>query len=395
MNWIDLRSDTVTEPTESMRSAMASATVGDDVYQDDPTVAELESYAAKLIGKEAALFVPSGTFANQLAIFTHCNRGDEVILGEDCHIVAYEVGAAAAITGVQLRTLETTRGIMNLEKIQKTIRQGENIHWPKTSLICLENAYSNGVALHPEYMEAVSNLAKAHDVKIHLDGARIFNAAASLNIDVRELTEHCDSLMFCLSKGLCAPIGSILAGSKEFIEKARKNRKLLGGGLRQAGFLAAAGIVALEEIRPRLADDHKTAQYLADRLDEIPGVTVHQDQRDINMVFCQIETEVPADEILKSLLQKSIKVNGPRKGHWRFATHYWISQDAIDLLVNTLRSILVSSEEDLQTDTDEQEVDLTTKNEQEQLDPATNDAAPKKYTYKITRIDSAKNEQFK
>ena len=286
MKWIDLRSDTVTEPTEMMRSAMMNATVGDDVYGDDPTVAELESYAAKLVGKEAALFVPSGTFANQLALLTHCSPGDEIILGEDCHIVHHETGAAPLISGVQLRTLETTNGMMSLEKIRSTIRQEEDIHYPSTRLICLENAYSSGVAVRPEYIESVAFLAKEYGIAVHMDGARVFNAAAALDVDVREITEHCDTLMFCLSKGLCAPIGSILAGSKEFIHRARKYRKLLGGGLRQSGFLAAAGIIALEGMRPRLSEDHWHARYLADQLDTIPGVSVLRNRLDINMVFC-------------------------------------------------------------------------------------------------------------
>ncbi len=338
--WIDLRSDTVTNPTVEMRQAMVNAIVGDDVYNDDPTVKELEELAASIVCKEAALFVPSGTFANQLALFTHCDRGDEVILGEDCHIVAHEVGAAAVISNVNLRTLETINGKMDLDRIQASIRYGEDIHWPKTKLICLENAYSNGVVLSPEYMSAVHKIAKDNNLLVHLDGARLFNAATSLDVEVDELTQHCDTLMFCLSKGLCAPIGSLLVGSKEFIEKARKNRKLLGGGMRQVGVLAAAGIVALNKMRHCLQDDHKHAALLAAQLGMIPGITVKKDWQDINMVFCTIDSDVAADSLVDSLYKKGIKVNGPENGVWRFVTHFWVTEDDMLDFASVLKKLL-------------------------------------------------------
>ena len=245
MNYIDLRSDTVTWPTDAMREAMAKAPVGDDVYEDDPTVKELEQYAASITAKEAALFVPSGVFGNQLALFTHCPRGSEVILDDQCHIVQHESGAASIIAGVQLRTIDAQGSILLPEAIEPRVRIGDDIHEPTTSLICLENAHSNGKVFSVEQMEQVRRCANRHHIPIHLDGARLFNAAVSLGIEAKELTQHVDSVMFCLSKGLCAPVGSILAGSRKFIDQARRNRKIMGGGLRQAGILAAAGLIAL------------------------------------------------------------------------------------------------------------------------------------------------------
>ncbi len=343
--WIDLRSDTVTKPTDKMREAMANAVVGDDVYEDDPTVIELEKYAAEIIGKEAALFVPTGTFGNQLALFTHCNRGDEVILGEDCHIVAHEAGAPAVIAGVQLRTLETSLGKMDIEKVEKTIRVGIDIHWPTTRLICLENAYSNGTAVSAEYMAQIKQIADQHQIKIHLDGARIFNAAYSLGVDAKELTKYSDSVMFCLSKGLCAPIGSILAGSKEFIQQARKNRKLLGGGMRQVGILAAAGLIALKEVRLQLGNDHYNARNLASKLATLPSVVIQEDWNEINMVFCTIDSTIPANQIVEKLCKKGFKVNGPHDGYWRFVTHRSVSNANVNAFVEALTNILTNEED--------------------------------------------------
>ncbi|WP_286905139.1 low-specificity L-threonine aldolase [Clostridium sp. UBA1652] len=339
---IDLRSDTVTQPTPEMREAMSKALVGDDVYGDDPTVNELEEYAAKLVGKEAALFVPSGTFGNQLALFTHCKRGDEVILGDDCHIVAHEVGGAAVIAGVQLRALETVRGQFNLDKVRSIIRtEDEDIHFPGTSLICLENAYSSGAVLPLDYVKEVYEIAKDRNINLHIDGARLFNAATFLEVDVKEITKYCYSVMFCLSKGLCAPIGSMLAGSKEFIDKARKKRKLLGGGMRQAGFLGAAGLIALKDMTKRLKEDHDNAKYLAQRLEEIPNIKVDRENLDINLLFFKIENcPLSSEEIVNIFSEKGIKINGPEGGKMRFATHYWVNKEDIDYVVEVMKSIL-------------------------------------------------------
>ena len=247
MEFIDLRSDTVTKPTREMREAMFNAEVGDDVYGDDPTVVKLENLAARMAGKEAALLVPSGTFGNQLSLMTHCNRGDEVLLGDDCHIVQHEVGASSVIAGVQLRTLNSDKGALDPDEIRSKIR-GNDIHFPRTGLICVENAHSNGRVIPLEIMKEIYQAASEYNIPVHLDGARLFNAAEYLNVPADQNTKYCDSVMFCLSKGLCAPVGSLIVGSKDFIARARKFRKMLGGGMRQAGFISAAGIIALEKM---------------------------------------------------------------------------------------------------------------------------------------------------
>lgn len=346
--WKDFRSDTVTMPTKQMREAMKLATVGDDVYEDDPTVAELESYAAKLVGKEASLFVPTGTFGNQLSLYTHCNRGDEVIVADDSHIVTHEAGAAAVIAGVQLRTLTTVRGMMDLDKIENTIRKDEDIHFPKTSLICLENAHSDGFVISPEYMAKVRELADLYKIPIHLDGARIFNAAVSQGVDATEFTKQVDSVMFCLSKGLCAPIGSIIAGNKEFIQQARKKRKLLGGGMRQVGIIAAAGLIALQEMINYLEVDHENAKHLAKGLAQIPEIDILGAQRDINMVFCTI-AGVDNSRLVEKLKEHRIKVNAPEDGVWRFVTHNDVSREDVEDFVNRLNVLIPQlSHEDLE-----------------------------------------------
>lgn len=340
MGFIELRSDTATLPTQAMRDAMYKAEVGDDVYLDDPTMRELEQYAAEICGKDAALFVPSGTFGNQLCLLTHCNRGDEVILGEDCHIVMHEVGAPAVIAGVQLRGVKTVNGEMNLEEVKSKIRE-ENIHFPRTGLICMENAYSNGRVASLGYMEAIYKIAKEHNLPVHLDGARLFNAATYLKIDAKELTKYCDSVMFCLSKGLCAPVGSIVAGSKEFIEKARKGRKLMGGGLRQAGFLAAAGLVALKEMKDRLTEDHENALLLGQELSKLPGIKVDLEDIQINMVFFDMSgTGYDDNKLVDEFLKKGIKINPVEDGKMRFVTNYWVKKEDIFYIVNTLREVL-------------------------------------------------------
>lgn len=341
MRIIDLRSDTVTQPTDKMREAMFNAMVGDDVYDDDPTIKELEKYAAELVGMEAALFVPSGTFGNQLALFTHCHRGDEVILGDDCHIVAHEVGAASVIAGVQLRTVQSDHGTLNPVDIEKRIRKEEDIHYPKTSLICVENAHSSGRVVSLKVMEEIYQVAKKHNLQVHLDGARLFNASSYLNVDVKEVTKNVDSVMFCLSKGLCAPVGSILAGKKDFIAKAKKNRKLMGGGLRQAGFLAAAGLVALKEMRDNLKTDHEKAILLAKELQKIPGIKLNLEDIHLNMVFFDMtDTGLVSDNVVEKFLEKGIKINGEEDGLMRFVTHYWITEEDIHFVVDLLKSLM-------------------------------------------------------
>lgn len=340
-NIIDLRSDTVTNQPDFMREAMFKAEVGDDVYGDDPTVKKLEEMAAKIVNKEAALFVPSGAFGNQLALFTHCKRGSEVILADSNHIIAHEVGASSIIAGVQLRAIDSDNGVIKKEDIEKRIRfEDEDIHFPSTSLICLENAHSSGNVLTLDEMKEAFDTAKKHNLPVHLDGARIFNAATYLNTDVSEITKYCDSVMFCLSKGLCAPVGSILAGSTEFIDKARKKRKLMGGGLRQAGFLAAAGIVALEVMSKRLYEDHKNAKLLAEELSKIEEIDVDFDNLKINMVFFKFNKDIDTTAIVNYFLQNGIKINDAENNKMRFVTHYYVKKDDINKIVSTMKQFL-------------------------------------------------------
>ncbi len=334
---IDLRSDTVTLPTEEMRQAMMIAEVGDAIYGDDPTINQLEVYAAQLVGKEAALFVPSGVFGNQLALFTHCNRGDEVIIGDEAHIVSHEGGASAVISGVQLRTLNTIKGEMSLDEIKAKIRVGD---YPKTALICMENAYSTGRVLSLDYMKSVYDLANKSGISVHLDGARLFNAATYLKVEAKEITQYTDSVMFCLSKGLCAPIGSILAGSKAFINSARRKRSIMGGGLRQAGVLAAPALIALNKMTKRLQEDHDLATYLAQELQKVPHIQVFMEDVHINLVFFKVEKKVDSDHMFQYFLDHGIKMNGPEEGIVRFVTHYWLTKDNVDEAVKILDQYL-------------------------------------------------------
>ncbi len=338
--WIDLRSDTVTQPTPEMRRSMFEAVVGDDVYKDDPTVNELERLAAEVFGKEAALFVPSGTMGNQLAVMTHTHRGDEVIAGESCHVVAHEVGAAAVLSGVSIRTIPYVNGVPDAALIEAAIRS-DDIHEPRTSLVLMENALANGLVVSEQTMAAVYHMAQSKGLKVHLDGARIFNAALALGVSVNRLTAQCDSVMCCLSKGLCAPVGSMLAGEAAFVERARKHRKLLGGGMRQAGFLAAAGIIALRDMPERLGEDHDNAKYMAARLAEIPGVTANANEVDINMVFFRLDR--PASvlaELPARMREKGVKINGFEGSEGRFVTHYGISQEDVDTAVTALTELV-------------------------------------------------------
>ena len=336
MKTIDLRSDTVTQPTQAMRDAMAVALVGDDVYGDDPTMNELEAYAATLVNKEAALFVPSGTMGNQLALMTHTQRGDEIITGSHNHIVIHEVGAIPVLSGAGVKTIQHPDDFITPAQLIRSIRSND-IHEPRSTVLSMENALSNGKVMPLSLMKDNYEIAKAHGLKVHLDGARLFNAATALNVDATELTQYCDSVMFCLSKGLCAPIGSILAGPKDFIAKARKNRKLLGGGMRQAGFLAAAGLIALKEMRLRLQEDHDNAKYLAQKLLDTGLVTLSMEDVQINMVFFEfIDPHFNHDDFPTYLLKHNVKIN-PDFPTYRFVTHYWITKDDIDTVVDLIK----------------------------------------------------------
>ncbi|MDR1249283.1 MAG: DegT/DnrJ/EryC1/StrS family aminotransferase [Treponema sp.] len=337
---IDLRSDTVTGPTEAMRRAMANAEVGDDVYGDDPTVNKLEMLGAEMTGKEAAVFVPSGVFGNQLALFTWCKRGTEVILGEECHIIQHEAGAAAVIAGVQTRTIDAPDGVLCPEAIRRRVRKAD-LHAPATSLICLENAHSLGRVVQLADMDAVRAVADEWGLPVHLDGARLFNAAAALGVEAREIAARADSVMFCLSKGLCAPVGSLLAGKRDFVEAARIKRKIMGGGMRQAGILAAAGIVALREQTSRLAEDHDRAKRLAKGLAALPGIALDPAGADINMVFFSFAPagkEGTAEKIVDCFARRGIKISAPdASGLFRFVTHHWIGDDAIAAILDAAR----------------------------------------------------------
>lgn len=344
MEFIDLRSDTVSQMTKNMKVALVNATVGDDVFHDDPTTIELEKIAADMTGKEAALFVPTGTFGNELSIVVHCNRGDEVIIAEDCHIIAYESGAAAFLGGVQTRTLRSTLGLMDPEEIRKSIRRSsDNIHYPSTKLVCVENALGNGHVAPLDYMKKVYEITKEKGINVHLDGARLFNAATALNCDAKEITQYCDTVTFCLSKALCCPMGSLLCGSKKFIEKARYYRKMMGGGMRQTGYMAAAGIVALQEIVPQIKEDHAIARWMASELNKLENIIVTNPKGEINIVYFKVTDEsFDCDNFVKFMLSKKIKV--AIKDHsekvLRFVTHHWIRKEQAELVLSSIKEYL-------------------------------------------------------
>lgn len=341
MNYIDLRSDSVTQPTQEMRDAMYTASVGDDVYGDDPTVKNLEQLCARKVGKEAGLFVASGTMGNQLAVMTHTARGDEIIISSGSHIVVHEVGAAAVLAGVMLRVVECKDDILTPEIIERTVRPSGDGFMAHTSLVCMENALTNGKVMSLEQMKDVYETSKKHNLPVHLDGARLFNASVALGVDAKELTQYCDSVMVCLSKGLCAPVGSVLCGSKEFIEKARRNRQLLGGGMRQAGFVAACGIIALEKMVDRLRDDHDNAKYMAQRLNKIKGVNVLMDNVDVNMVFFKLDKPKEFIHALPGkMLEHGIKMAGEEGGLLRFITNNDVSRSDVIRVCDIFESIL-------------------------------------------------------
>lgn len=341
MNYIDLRSDSVTQPTQEMRDAMYTAPVGDDVYGDDPTVKNLEQLCARKVGKEAGLFVASGTMGNQLAVMTHTARGDEIIISSGSHIVVHEVGAAAVLAGVMLRVVECKDDILTPEIIERTVRPSGDGFMAHTSLVCMENALTNGKVMSLEQMKDVYETSKKHNLPVHLDGARLFNASVALGVDAKELTQYCDSVMVCLSKGLCAPVGSVLCGSKEFIEKARRNRQLLGGGMRQAGFVAACGIIALEKMVDRLRDDHDNAKYMAQRLNKIKGVNVLMDNVDVNMVFFKLDKPKEFIHALPGkMLEHGIKMAGEEGGLLRFITNNDVSRSDVIRVCDIFESIL-------------------------------------------------------
>lgn len=339
--YIDLRSDTVTKPTQEMREAMFAAEIGDDVYGEDPTVRRLEELAAEMVGKEAALFVVSGTMGNQVAILAHTSPGDEVILEAESHIYYYEVGAMAALSGVQARPVKGFRGAMDPDAVEEAIRE-ENIHYPRTSLIALENTHNRagGTVLPLDNMAAIADVARRHGLRVHLDGARVFNAAVALGVDVREITKHVDTVQFCLSKGLGAPVGSILAGPREFIDRARKKRKMVGGGMRQAGIIAAAGIVALTKMVDRLAEDHANARILAEGLAGIDGISVDLDTVQTNIVVMDTKgLGVTAGEFVARLKERGVLASGFGRTRVRFVTHKDVSREDVLAALDVVKTL--------------------------------------------------------
>jgi threonine aldolase len=343
MKVVDLRSDTVTQPTPEMRKAMATAEVGDDGYGEDPTVNRLERMAAERLGKEAGLLVASGTMGNLVALLTHCRPGDEVVAGDASHTILYENGGMAALGGVMPRTIPNQPdGTLLLEDIERAIRP-QDIHVPHTRLVCLENTHNmcSGAPLGAEYTSKVVQLAQEAGVALHLDGARIFNAAVALRVEARELARGADSVMFCLSKGLCAPVGSLLCGSESFIAEARHKRKLVGGGMRQAGVIAAAGIVALEQLADRLSEDHARAKRLAEGLAGIPGVEVAPVHTNIVFFTLSDSKGRSPEEVERALADRGILLLSRIHGRYRAVTHYWIDDEGIDLAIKTAQEVLV------------------------------------------------------
>ena len=343
MKVIDLRSDTVTLPTPAMREAMYRAEVGDDVMGEDPTVNRLEALAAEKVGKEAALFVASGTMGNLVCLLSHCQRGDELIMGDQAHTFIFEVGAASVFGGLQVHTVPNEPdGMLDPQNVLDAIR-GDNIHFPPTGLVCVENTQNKcgGYALSPEQMDSVCLPVKERGIPVHLDGARIFNAAVALGVAVKELTRNVDSVMFCLSKGLSAPVGSIVAGSEEFVRRARRNRKMVGGGMRQAGILAAAGIVALTEMVDRLAEDHRNARTLAEGLKDVEGISLELHGVQTNMAFFTLTAErMTVAEFLAALEGEGVKVGYAGGRLLRGVTHHGIEEKDVYTAVDAFRRVM-------------------------------------------------------
>ncbi len=353
MKWIDLRSDTVTRPTEGMRQAIATAEVGDDVFGEDPTVLRLEERTASLLEKEAGLFVASGTMGNLVALLTHAGRGDEIILGDRSHTFLYEVGGCAGLGGIHPHVLPNLDdGTLDLSTVEAAIRDPSNVHFPRTRVICLENTHNrcDGIALSPEYSDAVGALAKRYGLAVHLDGARLFNAAIARGVEPTLFTRNADSVMVCLSKGLGAPVGSVLCGDRPFIDEARRMRKAVGGGMRQVGILAAAGLYAIDHHIDRLAEDHANAARLAAGIDELDGLSCDQAEGgpSSNLVYFGVDgATIDRHDFDAHVLAERLKAQGvlalplgadnPRI---RMVTHLDVSRSDVDATLDALRSSL-------------------------------------------------------
>ena len=341
---IDLRSDTVTLPSKKMKQFIMESPLGDDVYGEDPSVNLLQNKIAKIFNKEAGLFVPSGTMANLIAVLTHCNRGDEVILGDKSHIFYYEAGGISAYGGIHSFQLHNNDdGTINLDDIKKSIRAIGNDHFPKTKLICLENTHNAcyGAPIDTDYFNQVRKIANKHNLSIHLDGARIFNAAIALNKSVDILTRDCDTISCCLSKGLSAPVGSVLLGNKDFILKAKQIRKALGGGMRQAGLIASAGIFSLDNMVDRISNDHENAKILAYELDKLNNIEINLDYVYTNIIFIyNRHGKVSNEELLNELEKNNIKIDYKGNSKFRIVTHSGFKKDDINSVVTVFKEIL-------------------------------------------------------
>lgn len=341
MDTVDLRSDTVTQPTQRMREAMYRAEVGDDVYGEDPTVSRLEELGARMTGKEAGLFVASGTMGNQVAVMTHTQRGDEVICEAEAHIFYYEVAGLSVLSGVQARTLPSVRGILSAETVEAAIRP-QDIHQPRSALICLENTHNRaGGTCYPlETLAAIKKVADRHRIPVHIDGARLFNAAAAQGVTVDKIAQYADSVQFCLSKGLCAPVGTLIVGRADFIARARRYRKMLGGGMRQAGILAAAGIIGLQEMAERLPEDHVNARLLAEGLAAAGfGVDLSTVQTNI-VIFDVSRLGFKAADFAAKLKKAGVLVSVFGEYRIRMVTHHGITTGQVDKVIGLLPGLL-------------------------------------------------------
>ena len=344
MEFVDLRSDTVTGPTAAMRTAMANAEVGDDVYGEDPTVNRLQDLAAEMLGKEAGLFVASGTMGNLIGILSHCQRGDEVIVGKKNHVYLHEAGGLSALGGIHSCQIPNQPdGSLLLEDVVAAIRS-DDPHEPVTRLVCLENTHNacGGVFQTPQYTRQAAEFAHARGLSVHLDGARIFNAAVAQGIKVEELSRPVDSVTFCLSKGLCAPVGSVLCGSRDYIRKAHRLRKMLGGGMRQAGILAAAGIIALETMTARLVEDHVRAVKLAAGLKHVPGLILEQEIPATNMVFLSLDQSIKrnGDELVEGLKGYGVLAGVTSQRGFRLVLHYWVDDAGVDKTIAAFADVV-------------------------------------------------------
>ncbi len=345
MTMIDLRSDTVTKPTAAMREAMASADVGDDVYGEDPTVNRLEAMAAELLGKEAGLFVPTGVMGNQLAIRLHTRPGDEVILEASAHILRYEGGSASSLSGVQLCPVPGTRGLLSPDGVEMAIRRTD-LHTPATTLLCLEQTHNvGGGSVYPlTTMHQLTDMARRHGLALHLDGARLFNASVKTGVSVAEYAASFDTVSFCLSKGLGAPVGSIVVSDDARIQQLRRLRKVFGGGMRQVGILASAGIYALENHVSRLVDDHAHARFLAEQLRKIPGVVVDVDAVETNMVMFQVpQSSKSTEQMLGDCRQSDVLLNAVGDRSFRVVTHLDVNRQDMEVAGKVFAQVFASS----------------------------------------------------